>query len=276
MYNTVFIEKITNCLESLVLENTSDGWVNENTFIGGRLFNDSTYTTTYGADIIKISLLGTSSHTVNNNYFIHQCVEGNEGSSNGLKIKLDHAVTNKFEMLRYEGTNPKVYAADSNDNILSNGYNLNAVTFTNNPVNIEMMGVTNTIRNAGRINGYYLDIQPSSNSYPVIVGRNTNGNITSKIMNDGWEVINGTNGYNAYKFNINGLNGYDNTHNLYLALRSDGGQTIATNADGTNHCFVISAGSSYTNGCFLWVYDGHLYGKMGSKPSTTTDGTVIL
>lgn len=277
VYNTVNIVEIKNCLKSITLEGTNQGWVNQNVFIGGRVWTDSTYTTTYGADIIKISVLGTSTHNNNNNTFINTCIEGEEGTSGGLKLKLRYATNNKFESVRFEGQNSKVDALNSNENILSNGYNVINLTFVNDPVAYQLEGVTYNFPKAGRVgNGVVNDIQVSTGSYPIIQGRNTSGQICSKLLFDGLEAIHATSGNPTLKINSNGITGYDNSNNAFVMMRSYGGHTNLTNADGTNHCVVIAPGGNTNNGCFLWVYDGHLYGKMGSKPSSSSDGTIIL
>lgn len=276
VYNNITILEIKNCLHSLVLEHQSNNcWVNENLFIGGRLWHDSTYTTNHGADIIKISLIGTETHTCNNNLFLHCCVEGEEGTANGLKIKLSNAMQNKFEMCRYDGTSPKVYSADSNFNVINDGFNSNNITFTNDPVTVNFYDITSKIINAGKREGYYKDITVASNGYPVLNLKNTTGQTTFKLMCDGFETVAASNGKPQLKINTSGINGYDND-TMFTMIRSYGGHNLMCNADGTNHCFVISPGANTTNACFLWIYNSHLYGKIGSKPSTQTDGTIIL
>ena len=277
VYNTINILEIRNCLHSLVLEHQSNnGWVNENLFIGGRLWHDSTYTTNHGADIIKISLIGTETHSCNNNLFLHCSVEGEEGTANGLKIKLSHTMQNKFEMCRYDGTNPKVYAEYSDYDVINDGFNSNNITFTNDPVTVNFYDTTSKIVKAGKRGGYYKDITVSSNSYPIFNLRNVLDQTTFKIMNDGFETVAASNGKTQLKVNTSGINGFDNNDTMFTMIRSYGGHNLMCNADGTNHCFVISPGANITNACFLWIYDNHLYGKMGSKPSTQTDGTIIL
>ena len=276
VYNTVNIVEIKNCLNGIVLEGQNNGWVNQNLFIGGRVWSDSTYTTTYGADIIRISLLGTSTHIINNNMFINTCIEGDEGTSNGLKIKLRYATTNKFESVRFEGANAKVDALNSTENILSNGYNVTGISFVNDAVATQIEGVAYHFPKAGRVGGVLNDIQVGTNTYPIIQGKNSSGQLCSKLLFDGLEAINATSGNPVIKISPNGISGYDLSNNAFVMIRGYAGHTNLTNADGTNHCVVIAPGGNTNNGAFLWVYDGHLYGKMGSKPNNQTDGTVIL
>ena len=276
VYNTVNFGEIKNCLNSIVLEGQDNGWVNQNLFLGGRIWTDSSYTSTYGSDIVKLALIGTSVHGINNNTFINTCIEGDEGTSNGLKLKLRYASTNKFESVRFEGSNSKVDALNSNENILSNGYNVTGLTFVNDVVSSQMEGTAYHFPKAGRIGGVLNDIQVASSSYPIIQGKNASGQVCSKLLFDGLESINATNGNPVIKINSNGISGYDTNNNIFVMMRPYGGHTNLTNADGTNHCLVIAPGGNTNNGAFLWVYDGHLYGKMGSKPNTQTDGTVIL
>lgn len=276
VYNIVNIGEIRNCLNSIVLEGQDNGWVNQNLFLGGRVINDTTYTSTYGSDIVKISLLGTSVHGINNNMFINTCIEGDEGSSNGLKLKLRYASLNKFECVRFEGQNAKIDALNSNENIISNGYNVNSLTFTNDSVSYQVEGTTYNFPKGGRISNVLIDAGVTSNAYPIIQCRNSAHEVGFKILNDGFEVLQQSNGNKQLKVNANGISGFDSSQNMYTMIRSYGGNNLLCNADGTNHCLCIGSSTNTTGAAFLWVYDGHLYGKMGSKPSTTTDGTVIL
>lgn len=275
VYNTIEIGEITNCLQSIVLQTQSNGWVNENTFIGGRLLNTSDYVSTYGSDIIKINLSGTSVHRVNNNYFVHICLEGDEGSSNGLKLKLSYTQTNKFEMCRWEGTSPKVDATNSDYDFISDGYNANNISFVNDSINVNFYETTSKIVKAGRANNYYKDIQVSGNTYPIFNFRNSTGQISAKVMCDGFIAVTPSTGKDTYKLTSSGLNAWDNEDANYIMLRNYLHHTVACNADGTNRCFVISPSTNVTGAAFLWVHDGHLYVKVGSAPSTATDGTQL-
>ena len=276
VYNNITIGEIRNCLNSLVLEPTSDGWIAQNTFIGGRLFNTGTYITEHGSDIKLIYLKGNSVHGVNNNTFIGTCIEGNEGSSNGVKIKMEYATYNVFQNVRYEGTNPKVDATNSLNNYLWGGYYLNNVTFVNDPVAYEILGTSIVTRNAGQLGSVYQDIQVTGNSYPVLQCRNASGVVGAKILNNAFELYNTSNSKQVFKFDLNGITGYDTNDSPYIMIRPYAGHTAITNCDGTNHCMVITSGTNLVGGAYLWVYDGHLYGKIGSKPTTSTDGTQIL
>ena len=279
-YNKVNIQEIRDCLTSLKLKTTSSGWVNENMFIGGRLWATSTFTTDHGADIIKIHIIGTSTHYSNNNYFLKQCLEGNEGALNGLKLKLEYARTNTFEDLRYEGTNPKIDSTNSQQNYLNNGFGLIGMTFVNDKLSYNFSEVTKSIISAGSLNGVYLDITPGSNSYPAIQTRRiTDGTVATKITSQYGFIPCDASGVDAYRFNQNGLYGAyttsESTIDYFAMVRAYGGNTLLASCDGTSHALVINSGTNVTGGAYLWVYNGHLYGKMG-KPSTSTDGTQIL
>lgn len=276
VYNTIEIGEITNCLQSIVLQPQSTGWVNENSFIGGRLLNTADYVTTYGSDIIKINLSGTSAHKVNNNYFVHLCVEGDEGSSNGLKLKLSYTQSNKFEMCRWEGTSPKVDATNSDYDLISDGFNAHNISFVNDSINVNFFETTSKIVKAGKANNYYKDIQVSGNTYPIFNLRNSSGQIGAKVMCDGFIATTPSTGKDVYKLTSGGLNAWDNDNNSYTMLRNYLHHTVACYADGTNRCFAISASNNVTGAAFLWVHDGHLYAKVGSAPSTATDGTVLV
>ena len=68
--------------------------------------------------------------------------------------------------------------------------------------------------------------------------------------------------------------GYYNNNWRYM-LRSWSQWTLLTNCDVTNGGLAISPGINTTNAAYLWIYDGHLYGKIGT-PNSQSDGTIIL
>lgn len=275
VYNLISILEIRNCINSIVLQNTENGWVNENTFIKGRIFNESNFQSEYASEIVLISLLGSSTRNCNNNYFLNTCIEGNEGSSNGLKIKLRYASFNHFESLRYEGTDPKIDALNSLYNVINGGYGVNNLSFVNDKVNTNYNNSSYLCNDAGRLKGVYQDIRVTSNSNPILRLRGTNGDVASELMAGSFnpKKSDGTN--NAYSYSNNGVIGYDTDNSSFTILRNYGKHVVTPNCDGTNHCYVISPSANTLHGCFLWVYDGHLYGKMG-QPSNETDGTAIL
>lgn len=276
VYNLITIKEIRNCLNSLKLQCTNSGWVNENTFIKGRLFNETDFINLHGSNIVLISLLGTPQQfRCNNNYFLNTCVEGNEGNLNGLKIKLEYATFNHFENLRYEGTNPKIYVQNSSENVINGGYNINSLIFTNEELSINYNNESLKTKTAGRLKGFYQDITPTSNSYPMFIFRNTNGQIISKINNSNYQIIKPVTQKILYELNQNGINGYNEIDDTnFLLLRSVGKNIVIPGCDGINHTLCISKTNS-AQGCFLWIYDNHLYGKM-SQPANETDGTIIL
>ena len=270
VYNNITIQEIRNCLTSLKLDNGTNGWINENTFIGGRLWHTSEYITLYGADIIKIHSKGSLAHKNNNNYFLHQCIEGNEGEVNGLKIKLEYSNYNVFEDLRYEGTTPKIDSTNSLRNILNNGFELGDVIFVNDKITRFLNGYNNIIAQSGNP---YFDITLGSNSYASILTRKTNGNPANKITGEGI-ITYDSSANEVMRFKDNDIDGYYNNE-WKRFIRLYGKNLLFSNCDFTNGCVVINAGNNTTNGAFLWLSNGHLYGKIGS-PSNNTDGTIIL
>lgn len=275
VYNLITIKEIRNCLNSLKLQATNSGWVNENTFIKGRLFNETDFINLHGSNIVLISLLGTQTFRCNNNYFLNTCVEGNEGNLDGLKIKLEYASYNHFENLRYEGNNPKIYAENSNENVINGGYYADILTFTNEELSINYNNESLKTKTAGRLTGFYQDITPTSNSYPMFIFRNTTGQIVSKINNSNYQIINPETQKIKYELNQNGINAYNvNDDTKFPLLRSFGKNILIPGCDAINHALCISNTNS-EQGCFLWVYNNHLYGKM-SQPANESDGTIIL
>ena len=270
VYNNITIQEIRNCLTSLKLDNGTNGWINENTFIGGRLWHTSEYITLYGSNIIKIHSKGSSVHTNNNNYFLHQCIEGNEGEVNGLKIKLEYSNYNIFEDLRYEGITPKIDCTNSLRNILNNGYELGDVIFVNDEITRFLNGNTNIISKSGNP---YFDITLGTNSYASILTRKSNGNPANKITGEGI-ITYDSSANEVMRFKDNDIDGYYNNE-WKRFIRLYGKNLLFSNCDFTNGCVVINAGNNTNNGAFLWVSNGHLYGKIGT-PSNNTDGTVIL
>ena len=273
-YNQLFIQEIFNCLTSIKLLATNNGWVNENIFIGGRIWCSSDFLTLYGSSIIKIYLQGSSNHVINNNYFLKQSVEGQEGVDGGLKIKLDYARSNVFESLRYEGNNGKIDITNSSNNLLSNGVSLHNIEFTNSETTRMVNGVNNIITNGGALGGVYMDILPSSSaSTPLQVRNPSNKNIANKITYQGFITCD-NNGNESIRMNNSGIQAMrDNTYKYMM--RNYGKWTLLPNCDFTNGGLVLNSGDNVTGGVFLWLHDGHLYGKVGT-PSTALDGTIIL
>lgn len=270
--NQIYIQEICNCLVSIKCDVSDTGWVTENMFIGGKLWQTGTFNTAHGADIIKIFLNGTETYRVNNCYFLKQDIEGNEGTLNGLKIKLSNARYNVFDNLRYEGESPKIDATNSTFNVLRDGYYLNNVTFVNDPVTFYLNGVTSTIRNGGTLNQCYIDFYPSAGSNEVIRSRRTTGTKANGLSLDGLTYYNSSE--NPQIRYSDGIQGYYNSNWRYM-MRSWAQWTLMTNCNYTNGGLVITPGTNLDNACYLWISDGHLYGKIGS-PSSASDGTVIL
>jgi hypothetical protein len=112
-----------------------DGWVNENTFYGGRfLFNDAEGTAVSGTRNIQIETYAhASAHLCNNNRFYAPSLEGN--------VPEYHADIfggwNYIRDARWEATTPKVNLRSFSSskfaqrNVIQGGYNAESIVYTN-------------------------------------------------------------------------------------------------------------------------------------------------
>ena len=275
VYNNITIQEICNCITSLKLYPTGTGWVNENMFIGGRLWNTGTFTTAHASDIKIIHSQGNSNSTCNNNYYLHQCIEGHEGTDGGLKIKLEYTNWCIFEDLRYEGNNPKVDITNSLYNVLNNGYMVSNLTFVNDKPIVNVNGISTIVPNAGTIGGTnaYLDLYMSGNTRASVQTRRTTGTIANKITPNGIIMCNNSEN-ETIKLTEDGLQTFFNNAWQFM-FRSWGKYILFPKCDSVNSAIVINDGTNVNNGCFLWIYNGHLYGKMG-QPNSESDGTIII
>ncbi len=269
--NNITIIEIKNCLNHLKLYAYNEGWVNENLFIGGRLWNTADFELEHGSDIIRIYLISTSNNRINNNHFLKQDVEGDEGTYNGLKLKLNKTQSNTFDDLRYEGDNAKVELTDSPYTLLNNGIFLRDVTFTNEKPNTNING-EHIGAVGGRTNETFIEFQPRSNNFAFSKVYNSTGDLVNKTDIEGFTTYISNNP--TMQINPNGIKKYVNDTFNYM-FRAYGKWSVMCGCDVTNGGLVISPGINTTNGCYLWIYNGHLYGKMG-QPNSESDGTIIL
>jgi hypothetical protein len=109
VYNTLFLGHLENNKVNLhLLPADTDGWVNQNTFIGGRLSHDSSLEGTNVSGVRQIlieGVVGASDHP-NHNVFLNPSVEG-DAPEYHIEFKGGHR--NLLFQPRIEATTPKVY-----------------------------------------------------------------------------------------------------------------------------------------------------------------------
>ena len=116
-YNTFTITELTG-VRCLVIDPQNDGWVNQNTFIGGRY---------RGFDIDHeraIELRDNGTYEANNNVWVNPSIEG------GPDFMLDVAASfNVFIAPRFEGESARVrFHGQARENLIFGGYDIRSVT----------------------------------------------------------------------------------------------------------------------------------------------------
>jgi len=74
-YNKIFIDSIEQCQSNIVLHASTSGNVNQSTFIGGRINNDSS--TSSANDIYGVEMINDSGNKINGHQFINTSIELN-------------------------------------------------------------------------------------------------------------------------------------------------------------------------------------------------------
>lgn len=133
-YNTYNLGHLDNNKVNLQIDpGSTGGWVNENTFLGGRAsINSGEGIGIIGARHILIS---AGANQANNNRFFGTSIEGN---SPEYHVEC-YGQANYFIALRWEATTPKINFAESggvgaNSNVVFHGYNSQNITATESAV----------------------------------------------------------------------------------------------------------------------------------------------
>lgn len=278
-YNKIYTQLITLCQESMFLENLHSGYVNENVFVGGHLFNTSAYLSEH-ANVKKLHLKGNGAGACASNLFLKVCFEGPDNDTS-YKVYLEKTDNIMFLHCRFEGINPnppKFYCGnDSYRTQIIGGYFLN-LEYPNKKPDIILGQNNQYISGTGIIDNPTLTLINTygfSQSTVDIINPNNNRR-TTKIYPSKVEVINPV-ADNEYKYSLshNGIVFTDKDGNSHNALMSDAKNTFVHTPD-FQHAFIIGHSSSYfTAGIHLWEFGGHLYGKYGA-PTSETDGTMLL
>jgi hypothetical protein len=137
VYNTVTLGVLFgNKINLQLLPKTTNGWCNQNTFIGGRLGYSSSEGTSV-AGVIQIQLRhqsGATNVAPNNNVFMNPSIEGEEPQFH-LDVQGSHNqwIAPRFEVATATPARVNFYAEtvnETSDNILIGGYDINGITYT--------------------------------------------------------------------------------------------------------------------------------------------------
>jgi hypothetical protein len=126
VHNNIYPMHLENNGRSIVVDATATGWVNQNTFIGGR-------TSHYSGEGVSVAaarhiLIETTTNAINNNTFIGTSFEGNTAR---YLVDVDKGVNNTFINCRWEGANGVRWGAGAVSNIIWNGYGVGTLAQTN-------------------------------------------------------------------------------------------------------------------------------------------------
>ena len=127
-YNTVNLDTIGNNKVGLDLVANhlgAYGWANENLFLGGKIYVDSSVNITLGRYGIRMRQANATTYKLNNNVFLKPCIEIKEPAGvDSIGFKLTNCRYNRFLGFRIEGTAQvyKIDGTDSWDNIFDAGY----------------------------------------------------------------------------------------------------------------------------------------------------------
>lgn len=128
VYNEIFIGTLQDNRKNLqIAPGGTTGWVNENTFIGGRYQHQSAEGTNV-AGVMNIYIVDSTTSSPNNNVFLRPCIEGNVAAYH----LWCEGGQNQFISGRYEASPCNVHfkGANSGDNMIVGGYNPQAITFS--------------------------------------------------------------------------------------------------------------------------------------------------
>lgn len=127
VYNDITLGHLENGKINLRLAPAdAAGWVNQNTFIGGRCYVASAEGTAIAG--VRHILIDTGTNPVNNNLFLNTSIEGN-----GPEYHVEcFGLYNVFQNCRWEASPAKIQfnGANGNSNVVAYGYNAHQVTLT--------------------------------------------------------------------------------------------------------------------------------------------------
>lgn len=126
-YNRVFIQELRTAMVQILLSDQNGGWVNQNTFYGGRLWNSSSDNGMGERYGVLIRSVDGQYGRNNNNYFLHTNFELRGSALSGDKavaiVLQDNARDNYFIKPRLEGCDHGWRLEDDSfDNFLDIGY----------------------------------------------------------------------------------------------------------------------------------------------------------
>ena len=126
--NTVIPMQLGQCTDFIVLDNTAQGWTNENLFLGGRLFTPSSHSWTAAGITITSHPTGTDPYYYNNdNIFVKPNLERAD-----IGVKIEYGRYNKILYARTEsvGTVWQISNDGQNNEIsIENGVNASYIPF---------------------------------------------------------------------------------------------------------------------------------------------------
>lgn len=137
-YSTITLMHLDNNKRNILLDADGTGWTNQNTFLGGRMSQDSPE----GAAVAGVTHLrvNTTTNMINNNTFVGCSFEGSVGQ---YTLDFDSGQLNVFVNCRFEGTNGVRWGATAQQNTILYGFSASALNNTGGG------GYNNIIHNKG-------------------------------------------------------------------------------------------------------------------------------
>lgn len=135
-HNIVTLLNVYNNKYDITLENatsSSNGYVNENLFLGGRFTNTSYSAEEETQETVAINFVDNGGNMFNNNLFVKPCFQK---GNNGIGARFNRCVTNRIIQARCEGTNKVAEFSDNSYcNLLEIGYSNKPPLYTDNGLN---------------------------------------------------------------------------------------------------------------------------------------------
>lgn len=267
VYNSYFLKSIINCKTLLLLESANTGWVNQNTFFGGRLYNSYEMLEKFNEEEIYYIKCKGDYHPINNNLFLNCCVE----TLKGYNIHLDTSSNNTFVSCRFEGDSKKVKYIDSIDNVIINGYDATRL-------NIDDDRSKNTLITSERIkmstaqDDGAIELKHSvSSTKALITTYDVSGVKANEIGSDrGFGSYRGGSSYQTCRVSGLGLSLGDGTKEPTRTIYPSGENVkIANyNLEVVEKYFILA-------GYYIWFDENGVMRRKKGKPTTDTDGIVI-
>ena len=255
-YNSTYIKTIRNCKTLLKLSCSNDGWTNENSFYGGRLFYFSNYA--HKDEAICIHLLCENTHEITGNKFYSPCLE----TEFAKQIVMSSGWYNLFVSGRYETSLEKTIflSKSSRYNTFVGGYGLHKSLISEDDNSYSNIVFSGSGINSNSNECSFTGSNVSGEDYDVYRTLN-NGVVRNAINTNSLRFFN-SNGEKQMSYVVNGV-GYG--EKSVLSASSNCSQLFAT------YDYPIRIANF-----FLWGNDGKLYGKAFGMPTSATDGTVIF